>query len=225
MNSLCSYSDKFQEYKQKHLELKAAVARELGFKVVNGVVTPLDEGEKSSDQETGSGKEADDGGSSAVENAGESQQEQPAEETSVETAAVESANGHVVEPADDSQHEGSDRAASEVKIVNGESEVTATGEEDETSTANGDVKSESEEVNGEINGAVEVPASPSVLKSKGTWADVVSKAAVVNGTGDKDAAVNGVVDSITANGVAKEWKHIKQENSVVVKFFRVTAVR
>lgn len=202
MNSLCSYSDKFQEYKQKHLELKAAVARELGFKVVNGVVTPLDEGEKTSDQETGSGKEADDGGSSAVENAGESQQEQPAEETSVETAAVESANGHVVEPAEDSQHEGSDRAASEVKIVT--SEVTATGKEDEMSTANGEVKSGPEEVNGEINGAVDVPASPSVLKSKGTWADVVSKAAVVNGTGDKDAAVNGVVDSITANGVAKE---------------------
>ncbi|XP_036952790.1 clustered mitochondria protein homolog [Acanthopagrus latus] len=199
-----THSDKFQEYKQKHLELKAAVARELGFKVVNGVVTPLDESEKSSGQETGSGKEADDGGSSSVENAGEGQQEQPAEETSVETAAVESANGHVVEPAEGSQHEGSDRAASEVKIVNGESEVTATGEEDETSTANGEVKSESEEVNGEINGAVDVPASPSVLKSKGTWADVVSKAAVVNGTGDKDAAVNGVADSITANGVAKE---------------------
>ncbi|XP_070821605.1 clustered mitochondria protein homolog [Chaetodon trifascialis] len=204
-------SDKFQEYRQKHRELKAAVAKELGFKVINGLVTveAVDGGEKTSDQETGCGKEAEDGGSPTVENTSESQQEQPVEET------VVSANGHAEETAEQNQDEDNDRAASdaEVKIVNGESEVRAAGEGSETSTANGEIesdaaademKSESGDVNGEINGALDITASPSVLKSKGTWADVVSNVPVTNGTGDKDTAVNGVADNVTANGVAEE---------------------
>ncbi|XP_059193770.1 clustered mitochondria protein homolog [Centropristis striata] len=225
-----THKDGLQEYKKKHKELKAAVARELGFIVSDDyVVTKLvNEEEKSSDQETGSGKEAEDEGSPAVENASESQQEKPAEETSEKSAAIVSANGHVVEPAKENEHEektdvdGEDRdsAASgvEVKVVNGESEVKAAGEETETSapnevnsnTANGEtesdatvdeVKSESGEVNGEINGACSVAVSPTVLKSKGTWADVVSKA---NGAGDTNTAVNGEAANVTANGEAEE---------------------
>lgn len=221
MNSLCFYRDGLQEYKKKHNELKAAVRKELGLVSDELFASEFVNGdEKSSDQETGSGKEAEDGGSPAVENSSESQQEQPVDETSVESAAVASANGHVVEPAEvktDGDGDG-DRAASdaEVKIVNGGSEVRAAGEETETSapnevnsnTANGEVKSddavdemksESEEVNGEINGACDVTVSPTVLKNKGTWADVVSKAGKAG-----DTAVNGVADNVTANGEAEE---------------------
>ncbi|XP_074494222.1 clustered mitochondria protein homolog [Sebastes fasciatus] len=213
--------DGLQEYKKKHNELKAAVRKELGLVSDELFASEFVNGdEKSSDQETGSGKEAEDGGSPAVENSSESQQEQPVDETSVESAAVASANGHVVEPAEvktDGDGDG-DRAASdaEVKIVNGGSEVRAAGEETETSapnevnsnTANGEVKSddavdemksESEEVNGEINGACDVTVSPTVLKNKGTWADVVSKAGKAG-----DTAVNGVADNVTANGEAEE---------------------
>nr|XP_046243227.1 clustered mitochondria protein homolog [Scatophagus argus]XP_046243228.1 clustered mitochondria protein homolog [Scatophagus argus] len=186
-------SDRFQEYKQKHLELKAAVAKELGFKIPNELVPSetVQEGEKSPAQETGCGKDAEDGGISAEENTSEGQQEQPVEETLVEGAAIASANGHVVKPAEQNQHGDSDTAASdaEVKIVNGESEVRAAGEETEM---------KSDDVNGEMNGALEITTSPTVLKSKGTWADVVSKAPVANGT------VNGVTDSVTENGVAEE---------------------
>ncbi|TKS78790.1 Clustered mitochondria protein -like protein [Collichthys lucidus] len=195
-------SDRFQEYRQKHKELKAAVAKELGFKVTTELVASeaADGGEKNSDGETGCGKEAEDGGSSTVQKASESQQEQPVKETIVESTA----NGHVVEPAEQNHLEDSDRAGSgaEVSIVNGETEVRAKGEETKSSTANGEVKSDAaadvmkpEEVNGDINGT---PTSPSVLKSKGTWADIVSKAPVANGT-----AVNGVADKVTANGVAE----------------------
>uniref|UniRef100_A0A4W6G9E7 Si:ch211-166a6.5 n=1 Tax=Lates calcarifer TaxID=8187 RepID=A0A4W6G9E7_LATCA len=225
-------SDRLQEYKKKHLERKAAAARELGFNLNYEPIASetVKGGEKSSDQETGRGKEAQEGGSPAVENNSESQQE---EDVSVESAAEIPANGHVVESADQDQHdekrdvdggnsEESDRAASdaEVKLVNGESEVRAAGEETETSvqngvegsTANGEVKSEatcnemkSDEKDGEINGAVNVTASPPVLKSKGTWADVVvSKAVMTNGTGDKGTAVNGVADRVTANGAAEK---------------------
>ncbi|XP_070689423.1 clustered mitochondria protein homolog [Pempheris klunzingeri] len=185
-------SDRLQEYRQKHRELKAAVAKELGFDITGKLFASenVNGGEKSSDQETGSGKEAEDGGSPAVESAGEGQQEQPVEGSSVESAATVSANAHVVQPAEPNQHEektdidggdseDSDRAASdaEVKVVNGESEVRATGEET---------------VNGEVNGAFNTPASPSVFQSKGTWAEVVSKAAMANGRGNKDTAVTGV---------------------------------
>ncbi len=57
MNLLCSHSDRFQEYKQKHLELKAAVVKELGLKVPNQLdfLEIVNGGEKRSDQETGSG--------------------------------------------------------------------------------------------------------------------------------------------------------------------------
>lgn len=195
MNSLCFHSDRLQEYKQKHRELKAAVAKELGFTVTSELFASetVNVGEISSDQDTGCEKEAEDGESPAVENVSE---------TLVESAATVSANGHVVEPAELNQHEektdvdggvseDSDTAASdaEVKVVNGESGVRAAGEG---------------MVNGEINGAFDTTASKSALKSKGTWADVVSKAPIANGTRAKDTAVNGVADNVTANGVAEE---------------------
>ncbi|XP_049907229.1 clustered mitochondria protein homolog [Epinephelus moara] len=224
-----THRDGLQEYRRKHNELKEAVRKELGLTVSNGrIITETVIGEeKNSDQETGSGKEAEDGGSPAVEKTSESQQEQPVEENvAVESAAVVSANGDVVESAEESQQEektdvdgkDSDRAAAdaEVKVVNGESEVRAAGEETDTSapnevntsTANGEVKSdvtademksESGEVNGEINGASDAAVSPTFLKSKGTWADVVSKA-----SGAGNTAVNGVAGSVTANGEAEE---------------------
>lgn len=189
------------------------MAKELGLKLLTSGT--VERGEKNWDQETGCGKEAEDGGSKAVENASKTQQGQSVTEPLMESAAVVSANGHVVEPAEQNQLEGSDRAASdaEVKIVNGVSEVRATGEETETSAANAevktnatadDMKSKSDEVNGEINGALDITACPSVLKSKGTWADVVSNAMVANGTGGKDTAENKVAGNITANGVAEE---------------------
>ncbi|XP_023269367.1 clustered mitochondria protein homolog [Seriola lalandi dorsalis] len=216
-------SDRLQEYKQKHLERKLAAAKELGIKLPNELFASetVNVEEKGSGQETGCGKEAQDGGSPAVENSSESQQEQPVERVSVESAAVVSANGHLLEPAEQNQHEGqidvdgrdredSDRAA-EVKIVNGESEVRGVGDKTETSaqngvkssTANGEMKSDatceemkSVEKDGEINGAGDITASPPVLKSKGTWADVVISKAI-NG-------VNGVAGDVTANGIAEE---------------------
>ncbi|XP_042343829.1 clustered mitochondria protein homolog [Plectropomus leopardus] len=218
-----THRDGLQEYRKKHNELKAAVAKELGFTMLNGrvVFDNVNVEEKSSDQETGSGKEAEDGGSSAVENTTESQQEQPVEEALVQSAAVVSANGHEVEPAElheektDVDGGDSDRAAADAEVMNGESEGEAAGKQTDssavnevnTSMANGEVKcdavdgmkSESGEANGEMNGACDVAVSPSVLKSKCTWADVVSKA---NGGGDR--GVNGVADSVTANGKAEE---------------------
>ncbi|KAM9359844.1 clustered mitochondria protein homolog [Symphorus nematophorus] len=231
-------SDKFQEYKQKHQELKAAVAKELGYKLVNGMWTV--EGDKILDLETGSGKEATDEGNSVAVNASENQREQPGEK-SVESSAVVTTNSHEEEPAEQkTESEDSERSASDaelqavngeseveavngesevqavngesaVQAVNGASEVRATGEETETSTANGEMKSdaaagEMKSEAGEVNGEINVPTNPSVLKRKGTWADVVSNAAaaVANGTGDKDSAVNGDADVVTANGAAEE---------------------
>ncbi|XP_029366249.1 clustered mitochondria protein homolog [Echeneis naucrates] len=183
-------SDRFQEYKQKHLERKAAAARELGFKLPYGPAASETVNVEGKGQETGCGKEAEDGGSPAAIKM-ESEQEQPMKEVSGESTAVVPANGHVVEPAEQDQHEGetdvmnegSDGTA-EVKIVNGESEARAEGEEAETcvqngvkwSKVNGEIKSDAsceamkaDEKNGITNGT----ASPPILKSKGTWAEVV----------------------------------------------------
>lgn len=189
---LCVHSDRLQEYKQKHLERKIAAARELGLQLP---YDPTNQEEKGSGQETGCGKEAEDGGSPAVENNSESEQE-PAEQ-----------NQH-----EEKTHAGGDSEGSEVKMLNGGSEVRAAGHETETSAqngvkssaANGEMKSDatceemkSDEKDGEINGAGDIAVSPSALKSKGTWADVVVSKAVNGG-------VNGVTDDVKANGVAEE---------------------
>lgn len=188
-------SDKLQEFKQKHKELKAAVAKELGFKLLNSET--VDGREKNSDQETGCGKEVEEDGNSTMT------------ESSVESAAVASVDGSDVEPVEQNQAEGSDRAAPDAKTVNGVPEAGATGEE---STAKADVKKEnatvgetrSDEINGEMNGALDTVTSPSGLKGKGTWADIVSNSTLANGTGDKVANVKKVAGHITANGVAEE---------------------
>ncbi|XP_020505586.2 clustered mitochondria protein homolog [Labrus bergylta] len=212
-------SDRLTEYRKKHQELKAAVAKELGLNLGSKQLFTLETmnwAEKSSDQETGSGEEAEKG-SPCGENASESQEE----ETSAESADVVSANGHEVEPAEQNQQadvDGGDShgasSGADVMEVNGESKSEATGEEIDggsCSTVNGEIKSEAtgsemkpEQVNGEVNGALHIPISPSTLKSKGTWADIVSKAPVSNGKADEDKAVNGVTDGVSANGAAEE---------------------
>ncbi|XP_068166681.1 clustered mitochondria protein homolog isoform X2 [Antennarius striatus] len=207
---LIGQSDKLQEFKQRHLKLKAAVMKELGLKLPNKLSTSeiVEGGEKSSNQETGSRKEPEAGGNAADENTSKVKQEQPGEKTLMEGAAVISANGHEEEQA--GQNDGdSDRAASDVgvKEVNGDSEVRATGEA--TSIANGDIKSNaigevkstSNEVNGDIHGTSNIPTSPSVLKSKGTWAQVVSNSAKARETGIKDTAV---AEKVAANGAVEE---------------------
>lgn len=201
------HSDKLQEYRQKHREIKAAVVKELfASGAFNG-------GQKMADQETGCGKEVENGGSPAVDNTTEEPHEQPVEETSApeESVAVVSANGH---PEDEEKAEvnggESEQAApdADTKTENDETEPSEPNGE-KSSTANGEIKSDethdktksgSDKVNGAINGNVESMSSPPVLKSKGTWADVVlSKPVIVNGTGNKEAAVNGE-EKVTVNG-------------------------
>ncbi|XP_062238065.1 clustered mitochondria protein homolog isoform X1 [Platichthys flesus] len=220
-------SSRFKEYKQRHLERKAAALKELGLSFPGEFFASatVKAGEKSSDKETGCGKEAEDGGSPAAENNSERQHEQSVDEVSVVGAAAVSVNGHVVDPAEQNKHEEKTEnreegeRATELKMVNGESQLRAEGEETESSvekevkssTANGKIEPEatceemkSDEKDVESNGVRDTKATPSVLKGKGTWADVVSKSNLVNGTGHKDTAVNGVADEVTANGVAEE---------------------
>lgn len=183
-------SDKLQEFKQKHQELKAAVAKELGFKLLNSEA--MDGREKNSDQETGCGKEGEEEGNSTMT------------ESSVESAAVVSVNGSDVEP-EQNQAEGSDRAAPDTKTVNGVPEAGATGEESKNFKENATAdEARSDEINGEMNGALDTVTSPSGLKGKGTWADIVSNATLASGTGDKVTNVKKVAGHITANGVAEE---------------------
>ncbi|KAL6114281.1 uncharacterized protein ACO6RY_05081 [Pungitius sinensis] len=209
-----TYRDGLQEYRKKHKALKAAVAKELGFLVSDELIasqTVNGEG-KSSDQEAGSRKEAEDGGSPAAENTNEGQREPPVEETLMKNAATAVVNGHVVqangrEEKTDVDAGDSDRADSEGKTEDAESEAGAAGQEAGNSSqssvnsniVNGEMKSQPVEVNGAINGAGDISVSPSVLKSKGTWADVVSKP-----NGGRDTAVNGVAGKVTANGGVHE---------------------
>lgn len=184
------HSDKFQEYKQKHRELKAAVAKELGFNLLTTEAT--DGREKNSDQETGCGKEAEDEVNSTTA------------ESLVEGSAVVLVNGSGVEAAEQSQAEGSDRAEPEGNKVNGVQEVRMAGEESPTEASIKTNASEGKaEVNGEVNGALDSPTSPLAHKGKGTWADIVSNATLANGTGDKDKTVKKA-GHITANRVAEK---------------------
>lgn len=166
-------------------------------------------GEKNLDQETGWEKEAEDGGSAAGENTFKTEQGQSVNESLVEGVAVLSANGHDVKPAEQNQLKEREGTASDAEVmrVNGVSEVRATGEETETSAVNAEVKTQpdnSESKSDEVNGALDTATSPSVLKTKGTWADVVSNGSLANGTRDKHQAVSSVADDSTANGVAEE---------------------
>lgn len=180
--TLSLLSDRLQEYKQRHMERKAAAARELGFKISTEPATldTVSVGEKSSDNETGCEMEVEDGGNGVVVHNSESQQEQSADVTSDQKDAI-SANGHGVKPAEQSTHEeksnvDSDGAASDVEVKRVNEDEMTSGSEEKTS---------------DMNGAVDIIASPSVVKSSLTWADVVGSKAT-NGTGSK--AVNGAAE-------------------------------
>ncbi|KAF6729646.1 Clustered mitochondria-like protein [Oryzias melastigma] len=173
-------SDRFQEYKQKHLERKVAAAKELGIKLITGsaITDLINAREGTSNKETGSWKEGQDGRNKAEENGGDNQEQQPVEDESKSGASV-SAEEKAGEQSKDEGESGSDAAAVDLKKGKNDSET---------------------EEHGAMNGAVDSPFSPSSPKSKMTWADVVGSKAV-NGTGSK--AVNGV-DSVSVSGEAKE---------------------
>ncbi|KAF7660148.1 hypothetical protein LDENG_00286680 [Lucifuga dentata] len=206
-----THSDRLQEFKQRLLERMVAETKEEANKVSKEPVASENGAEKSSDQETGCGKETGDGGSPAEEHSNDNQTDQPAEETSPESPVIVAANAHV-EPEEQkpqgekTETEGVDSAQSDsvaTDAMNGEAEVR------EETNAQNEVKSSTEtgsdEVNGEINGALDTTADPSNLKNKEALADVVSKATTGNVTGDKDTEVNGVAENnITANGIAEE---------------------
>uniref|UniRef100_I3K7Q7 Clustered mitochondria protein homolog n=1 Tax=Oreochromis niloticus TaxID=8128 RepID=I3K7Q7_ORENI len=154
------------EYKQKHLELKAAVVKELGLKLPNVGSVAVNEGGKRSDRETGCGKEPEGGGNPAA-----------AEDTS--------------KCQQDQQVEGSLESTGKVSKTSAEGDKAAS---DKVNTVNDEMESSS----GEINGRMDVPASPSALRSGVSWADVVSKSR------GKATAVNGEGDGSTADGTAEE---------------------
>lgn len=168
-------SDGLQDYKQKHQELKAAVAEELGLKLLTSAV--MDRSETNTAQETGCVNNAEDVGGPEVENTIKTVNEG--------CAATVSANGS----SEQTQHEDSDSTASEgvEGPVNGVAEVSP------ANNAADSVKSA--EVNGKVNGALN---SPPVLKSKGTWADVVSNSVAAI------SKVNKVKNSIAASGGLKD---------------------
>ncbi|XP_061624091.1 clustered mitochondria protein homolog isoform X1 [Phyllopteryx taeniolatus] len=174
-------SDRYQEYKQKHQEVKAAVAKELMSQAAKELLE-VTNGHEEPAQETGSGagEEVPNGGSLTLEETSESQRVQG---TSVDT--VGSANGHVGEEktevdrgkAEPSQSVGLNAEAKTEDFAHGDS-----------SAANG-VKATEEMQSDQTSD--EVTGSP---KSKGTWADVVSNMSAAAETGS-----NGV-QSISVNG-------------------------
>nr|XP_057926888.1 clustered mitochondria protein homolog isoform X1 [Doryrhamphus excisus] len=150
-------SERFQELKQKHQELKAAVAKELMSKAANELLEVMNGQDKEQAQGIGNGKEVP------------SLQEKPVEETSVDTAA--SANCQMVEPEE------------EKEVAGGEAEPKMVDCTDlESSAANGVETTEEmhcDQTNEMKSGSDKVTGS---LKSKATWADiVVSNTTVVNG--------------------------------------------
>lgn len=156
------------------------MAEELGLKLLTSAV--VDRSETNTAQETGCVNNAEDVGGSEVENTIKTE--------NGGCAATVSANGSF----EQTQHEDSDTTSEAVEgAVNGVVEVSpANNAADSTKSA---------EVNGKINGALN---SPPVLKSKGTWADVVSNSVAANSKAAKDKQVNRVKNNIAANGAAKD---------------------
>lgn len=173
-------SDRLQDYKQKHQELKASVAEELGLRLLTSAV--VDRSETNTAQETGCVNNTEDVGGSEVANTIKTVNEG--------CAATLSANGSF----EQTQHEDSDTIISEAVegAVNGVAEVSPAN--------NAADSTKSVDVNGKINGALN---SPLVLKSKGTWADVVSNSVAASSKADKDKQVNRV-KNIAASGAAKD---------------------
>lgn len=153
------------------------MVKELGLKLPNVASVAVNGGGKRSDREKGCGKEPEGGGNPA-EDTSKCQQDQQVE-GSLESTGKVSATGHVTEPAEQKEKtsaEGDKAASDEVKTVSDEMESSS----------------------GEINGRMDVPASPSALRSDVSWADVVSKSR------GKATAVNGEGDGSTANEPAEE---------------------
>lgn len=170
-------SDRLQDYRQRHRELKASVAEELGLKLLTSAV--VDRSETNTAQETGCLKNAEDVGDAEVENTSERVNE-----------ATLLANGSF----EQTQHKDGDTTPSEAAEgpANGVAEVSpADNAADSTKPAEENVK-----VNGALN-------SPPVLKSKGTWADVVSNSIAAKSRADKDRQVNKVKNNIAAIGAAQ----------------------
>lgn len=149
------------------------MAEELGLKLLTSGV--MVRSETNPAQEIGSGSDTEDVDSKVESTVN------PVNEGCVATV---SANG----PSEQTQHEDSDRTTSEAVVgtVNGVSEVKPANDDADNT--------ESVEVNGKINGDLN---SPPVLKSKGTWADVVSNSAAAN-------SQNKQIINITASGPAKD---------------------
>ncbi|XP_019722469.1 clustered mitochondria protein homolog [Hippocampus comes] len=180
-------SDKFQEYKQRHKELKAAVAKELASKAANELFEVMNGQEKElpqDAQETGSGEKVLNRGSLVAEEITESQR---AEETSVNT--VGPANGHMVE--EKSEVDGGEAEPSQRVVLDAEVKTEDCADGDSTATNGVEATDEMPCDQPDETKTDEVTGSP---KSKGTWADVVS-----NMTAAGESGSNGV-ENISVNG-------------------------
>lgn len=146
------------------------MAEELGLKLLTSAVVDRSE----TNTATGCVNNAEDVGGSEVESTTKT--------VNGGCAETVSANGTF----EQTQHEDSDATTSNVvkEVVNGVAEVSPDN--------NAADSTKSAEVNGALN-------SPPVLKSKGTWADVVS-----NSVAAKRNQVNMVKNSIAASGAAKD---------------------
>lgn len=153
------------------------MAEELGLKLLTSAV---DRRETNTAQETGCVNNAEDVGGPEVENT-----------MNEGCAATILANDSL----DQTQHEDSDSTTSEAVEgpVNGVAEVSPAN--------NAADSTESAEENRKVNGAL---SSPPVLKSKGTWADVVSNSVAAISKADKDKQVNKVKNNIAASGGLKD---------------------
>lgn len=157
------------------------MAEELGLKLLTSAV--MDRSGTNTAQETGCLNNAEDAGGSEVENTSERVNE------GCETTP--SANGSF----EQTQHKDGGTTPSEAVEgpVNGVAEVSpADNSADSTKPAEENVK-----INGALNG-------PPVLKSKGTWADVVSNSIAAKSKADKDKHVNRVKNNMAAGGAAQD---------------------
>ncbi|XP_077377070.1 clustered mitochondria protein homolog isoform X2 [Festucalex cinctus] len=177
-------SDRFQEFKQRHKELKEAVTKELMSKAANDLLEVMNGIEKEPAQETGRGEEALNRGSMAVEETTESQQ---VEETSVDADGP--ANGHVGE--EKTEVDGSESELSQTVVLDAEAKMEDCADGD-SNAANG--VEATEEMQCDQHEEVKLDDVPVSPKSKGTWADVVS-----NMTAAGESGSNGV-GSISVNG-------------------------
>lgn len=153
-------SDRFQEYKQKHMERKAAVAKEVIESLLSKCTT-LEGASKEEnpvkDQDTERVKEVENREDTDTEGAKGS-----SDEKSVETNDAVSITS-----------DAGDASGSDLSTVDEEAKA----------------KLESDGLNGEINGAAEAAASPSGVKAM-TWADIVSKPVISNGPAVNISAVD-----------------------------------